>query len=354
MGSSWAFKTTASLIKPTREALLDYCSYVLIVIALVGTARIIIGRKDLEQLCAGGNAIENKSIKEHNNYTRNASSTSFADQSKHGIDKGFKFESNLKVHISNQISKTIDIEEDSTSMPTPKHYCLKHYQAYLPYFLLVESIVLLLIGVLWVKMPAVQQLVKQFANILHECRQSTWYISVADVLRSPSTMPVTQSLFTLMKSDAVNMEIVLLLETLFRPESAYLNKSQARKLYEQVQKFCNETEKSTALLNSYMTKSLAQLISWMVFFFVNMVLFVKYEFYSGCNLSEPFCDHDTFLRIIWFLAQLIVLVYGIFNCSALKWLNDKAVAIDLSKRTCLCVKQDGGLMKKGEFFKCRP
>ncbi|XP_078491113.1 uncharacterized protein LOC100185148 [Ciona intestinalis] len=391
MASSWAFKTTASLIKPTREALLDYCAYILLVVALIGTARIIIGRSELQQLCSRKTVIQGNTSQP---LTNKLNKTGDDVLTKPNLDEETQFilQSNLKVHPV----KDLKVADDKDEISADKHkqdsnssvlyFCLKHYQAYLPYFLLTESVVLLLIGILWVKMPSVQLLIKEFASILHECRQSTWYVSVADVMQSESSIPVTQSLFTLMKSDAVNMEMILLLETLFRPNSAYLNKSQARRLYERVQKFCIENENSVALLNSYISKSIAQFIAWMLFFFINMVLFVKFEFYSTCGWSEV-CEHDTFLRIIWYMAQLLVLVYGIFNCSALKWINDKAVYINRPRRYGMkrcpifphpttmiviigcnknltfmfccrhflcCVDVNDDLSKKRKFVKCRP
>nr|XP_002127699.1 volume-regulated anion channel subunit LRRC8B [Ciona intestinalis] len=361
MASSWAFKTTASLIKPTREALLDYCAYILLVIAIIGTTRIIIGRSELQQLCPRKTFIQSNTSQP---LTHEFNKTGDIVLTKPNLDKEtrqFVLQSNLKVHLVKDLK--VAEGEDDISVHKQKqdfnssvlYFCLKHYQAYLPYFLLAESAVLLLIGILWVKMPSVQLLIKEFASILHECRQSTWYVSVADVLQSESTIPVTQSLFTLMKSDAVNMEMILLLETLFRPNSAYLNKSQARRLYERVQKFCIENENSVVLLDSYISKSIVQLIAWMLFFFINMVLFVKFEFYSTCGWSEV-CEHDTFLRIIWYMAQLLVLVYGIFNCSALKWINDKAVYINRPRRNFLCCEDDNddSSSKKRKFVKCRP
>nr|CAB3263537.1 volume-regulated anion channel subunit LRRC8B [Phallusia mammillata] len=364
MGSSWAFKITASLIKPTRESLLDYCSYVLIIIALISVARVIIGRDGLKQNCFDTN---DSSL--HQNKTAVEIVTQMAVSSQNKDKEAFHMTSGLQPHFvgnkqinSSATSKKNNSMLDVVPLPTTQTsvVCVKHFQAYFSYFVLVEAILLLLIGILWVKMPKVQSLINDFSKLCNDCQNTSWLSSAVDnfnLLAAPSN---SNPLYSILKSDSVNMEVEILLATLFQTHTTYQNKSEARRLYERVQKFCQENDSSTVLWQSYIKKSVYQFILWMIFFGLNMALFVKMEFYIGCDPSAEFCDHDTFLRISWFMTQLIIIVYGIFNCITLKWINDKSTCSGsksaMLSSVCGCFVYVNPLTKKDKIqgFICLP
>ena len=136
MGSSWAFKITASMIKPTREALLDYVSYMLVILSIIAVARVIIGSSDLHEDCINSGLFALES-----NYSLDSARKSLTVSTKSSYAE---IEIPVNVLVTegnskfNQITKSV-------------FRCTKFFQSYFAYILAVESVILLLVGILWVK-----------------------------------------------------------------------------------------------------------------------------------------------------------------------------------------------------------
>ncbi|XP_076802268.1 volume-regulated anion channel subunit LRRC8D-like [Clavelina lepadiformis] len=338
MGSSWAFKITASLIKPTRETLLDYCAYILIIISVVGIARVWIGSEDIKNSCSSlGRNTSNSSLNwtlklnEKSNVRHSGSASNVDTENFITASNNFQPNKSEEQEPHNESSKALDPKlyegaEQRNVVQITYPYCSKHYQAYFPYILLVESIILLFTGILWVKMPSVQSLVHQFSALLNESRKASWSKNIPITSESTISSGFTYSLPTMFRQESIEFtsQVHVLLEGLFQSETKYSDKSQARNIYEKIQKFCFENENSQSLWKFYIRKSMVQFIFWIIMFTINMILFVQFEFYIGCESTATFCSHDTFLRIIWFMAQVLVLMYGMFNCATLKWINEKS------------------------------
>ena len=298
MGSTLVFKTTASVIKPTRETMLDYSSYILLALSIIAFARVLIGSTELSHMCNQNGSVIIANV-------NNVSATSI----------------NSSWPLETEIDKdpVIMDNKDDISYHDTKHYsyCKKYFQAHFPYILGVESFALLLLGIFWVKMPKVNFIVSEFSKLLRECRKSNWFKNSATCLSSFSLM-----------SD--NMEAQNFLTTLFDAATSYNDRAEARCLYEKIQKFSHDHEHSQTLVSLYIRKTIVQLLLWLTSFVINMALFVNLEFYIGCSSLTMLCSHDTFLRIVWFLSQLLLLIYGVFNCVTLKWIHDNFT----SSRNC--------------------
>ena len=131
MGSSWAFKITASIIKPTRETLLDYSAYLLLTLSIIAIARVIIGQTELKQLC-------------YKNETN-------VEEIVMVLPPNIKSKSN-SFHESIPFSK-LNVSEQIVI--NDNQFCTKYYQAFFPYVLFVESMLLLMVGILWVKVSRI-------------------------------------------------------------------------------------------------------------------------------------------------------------------------------------------------------
>ena len=134
MGSTWAFKITASKIKPTRETLLDYVSYLMMILSIVAIARVIIGNSDLHERCTDLGVVSTQ----ESNHTQDASNKDLS-----------------ALASFTETNKYITLQHFSTSRATQvaknQFPCRKFYQSFFAYILAVESVVLLLVGILWVK-----------------------------------------------------------------------------------------------------------------------------------------------------------------------------------------------------------
>lgn len=213
------FRTSGSYIKPNRETLLDYLSYALIIISIVGITRVLIGSHELTQGCVyvlSTNTVkherhEYQALKEESVTTRlypnedsdsvsgsNENTTKDSDDDDNEDDKldstfdftkSPKLEKVLRQNFSEKASKnqayntnytettittyststvvyksskdpktTITTEKiNRTSAPSVEnfydhdHFCPKYHQAYFPFILLIEAILFLLSGIIWIK-----------------------------------------------------------------------------------------------------------------------------------------------------------------------------------------------------------
>jgi len=161
MGSTLAFKITASLIKPTREALLDYCSYILIILSIISIARVLIGKDDLRPDCYD---IMNNFTDQHDS-SKDASALHGSTETEITtvedvglIDDGIRNISWNETIFQPPKNWSNTVASHDIYQDLPEHdenfidkVCPKYYQAYFPYFLLLESCIFLLIGIFWVK-----------------------------------------------------------------------------------------------------------------------------------------------------------------------------------------------------------
>lgn len=129
------FRISGSIIKPSRETLLDYCSYCLLVIALIGAARIWIGGSIMTQDCPRNNAPQNLSYVE-NNLTNKGSDADF----------NFDVQNESFQSLSGDLEISRELNAGEQNMK-----CAKYYQSVFAYVLLVESSILLFSGLIWTK-----------------------------------------------------------------------------------------------------------------------------------------------------------------------------------------------------------
>ncbi|XP_039261778.2 uncharacterized protein LOC120337934 [Styela clava] len=325
-------KIFASIIKPTREGFLDYCSYFIIVIALIGVARVWIGGSTMRINCP--QELFEKSDQFPKEFgtlvytSRPSPLQSDLEENEEllsGNGKFNEFTSPDNVGV-NKLNESLN---ESGSIVQ----CAKYYQTVFAYILLVESTILLFSGLIWDKVPKVTHTLKRFTEIVEECQASDWVKNALNIITDKrQSSDISQSLYSVISSENTIYDMKSLLDTLFHPNGDYKAKAKARHLYEKVQTFCESHSVQTNIWNTYIIKSLLQFILWITIFNINLVLFVTLEFYYICPEDSIVpCDHDTFLRIIWFMGQTVILIYGVFNCKTLKWINEKSI---VRRRSC--------------------
>lgn len=333
------FRISGSIIKPSRETLLDYCSYCLIVIALIGAARIWIGGSGMTQDCPLNNASRSDAFVKNNLSNR-------SEESNVGVISDVQNKSSIPISddlvslyesMMAEGSSQIKMDGEKVDAEEPSVKCAKYYQSVFAYILLVESSILLFSGLIWTKIPRVSQSIDKFSKVLNACGKSSWSKKALSIIssRGPNG-DVSQSLHSIISSESPTHNVRSFLDHLFHPDNDYKSKSNARHLYEKVVIFCEQYSQSTTVWSTYIVKSLVQFLLWLIIFNINLVLFVILEFYIVCPEDNlKFCDHDTFLRIIWFMGQTVLLIYAVFNCKTLMWINEKSV---VKRNLCCCCR----------------
>lgn len=316
-------KLSFSIIKPTRESFLDYCSYFLIVIALTGVARVWIGGSKMRISCPiiVENGDNDFAIEVHSSLSLPYEKVRLKEENSQ-LSSG-EGETNQLLSLDDKDLKNLNVSKNTE----PIHECAKYYQTTFAYILLIESTLLFFSGLVWDKVPKVTHTLKRFAEIVKECQESDWVKKALNVITDKGQVSdVSQSLYSVISNENASYDIKSLLDTLFHPNRDYQAKAKARHLYEKVQTFCESHSARTNIWSTYIIKSLLQFIIWIIIFNINLVLFVVLEFYYICPEDSAIpCDHDTFLRIIWFMGQTIILIYGVFNCKTLRWINEKSI-----------------------------